>query len=219
MSWHRIGLMIAAFLAAIACTWLVLVLHPELVTDAFEATWGPRGMARLATPHGLAALGLALASLLLLALALRPAREENPAAFFTPEERRRILEAIAAAEAQTSGEIRLHLARRTAGDVRAAAIATFNALAMQTTAERNAVLIYVSVLDHRFCILGDEAVDRAVHQDFWDQIRDEMQSLFARRRFVDGVLTAIHHTGEKLRGHFPVRPDDVNELPDEISTD
>ncbi len=219
MTWHRIVLLIAAVLAALACAWLVLVLHPELVMDTVEATWAPSGMARLATPHGLAALGLALAALLLLALAMRPGWGENPATFFDPEARRRIRDAIAAAEGKTSGEIRLHLARRTAGDVRAAAAAVFTALGMQATAERNGVLIYISVADHRFCILGDEGIDHAVHREFWDQVRDEMQGCFMHRRFLDGVLTAVRRTGEKLGEHFPIRPDDVNELPNEISTE
>ncbi len=214
---RRIVTTLAVVVAVAAFANLLRVMLPGLGAEMWEATWAPRGLAGLATARGFLALGLALVALLLLAFTFRPTRRQTPATFFSDDERRTIREAIAAAESVTSGEIRVHLARRTPGDVRAAAEATFAAIGMTATAARNGVLIYLSVADHRFAIIGDESIDHVVPPGFWDEIKMEMQQHFARDRFAEGICAAVRGIGEKLREHFPIQEGDVNELPNQIS--
>jgi uncharacterized membrane protein len=198
---QRIDLILGAALAVIAILAVLLATHPEFGTSRVESTWAPEGLGGLITLRGLAALAL------------------SPATFFGDEEKLAIREAIAAAEKETSGEIRVHLARRTRGEVRDAATATFLALGMQATAARNGVLIYLSVADHRFAIVGDEGIDQVVPENFWKEVKDGMQARFVRGQFAEGIAEAAGMVGEKLRSYFPYQDDDVNELPDEISTD
>jgi hypothetical protein len=55
----------------------------------------------------------------------RMGRSSLPARFLTEAERRSIVEAIQSAEAKTSGEIRVHLDRKSNGDAQGAAKKVF----------------------------------------------------------------------------------------------
>jgi uncharacterized membrane protein len=216
---QRTTLVLGAVLAAIAMVWLLRAANPELGTGEVEATWAPAGLQGFFTARGLSGLGLGLVALFLLILGLRPGRRATPATFFTPEEKRVIQAAIAAAEAKTAGEIRVHLARRSRGDVLAAAKAAFQTLGMHATQARNGVLIYLSVEDHRFAIVGDEGIDRVVPEGFWDEVKTRMQGRFEADRFAEGIAEAVEMIGDKLCAFFPIGKCDVNELTDEISAE
>lgn len=150
-------------------------------------------------------------------------RSEIPREFFSEDEQRRLREAIAAAEARTSGEIRLHLERDVPtkapakGDAYLRAREVFAELGMHATAERNGVLIYLATRARKFAVLGDEQLHRRVGEGFWPGIRDLMVSHFREDRFLEGMTAGIALIGERLREHFPHRDDDMNELPDDIS--
>ena len=150
-------------------------------------------------------------------------RSEMPREFFSEDEQGRLREAIAAAEARTSGEIRLHLERDVPkkapanGDAYLRAREVFADLGMHATAERNGVLIYLATRARKFAVLGDEQLHQRVGEEFWPGIRDLMAAHFREDRFVEGMTAGIALIGERLREHFPHRDDDVNELPDEIS--
>lgn len=137
--------------------------------------------------------------------------------FFTEAEKASIQQAIAEAERNTSGEIRVHIDSRCAGDPKEQAIKVFEKLEMFRTAQRNGVLFYLAVDDHKFAILGDEGIDAVVPDNFWDAIRDEMLRNFKAQQFAQGLSAGIRMAGEKLKSHFPWQEDDVNELSDEIS--
>ncbi len=150
-------------------------------------------------------------------------RKDVPRKFFTEEEQQRLRAAIAAAEARTSGEIRLHLERDVpkkapvSGDAYLRAREVFEQLGMHQTADRNGVLVYLATRSRRFAVLGDEKLHQRVGESFWSGIRDLMTGHFKEDRFVEGLSEGIALIGEQLRENFPHRDDDVNELSDEIS--
>jgi len=137
--------------------------------------------------------------------------------FFTAEEQKQIITAIQEAEKETSGEIRLHLESRCKGDPLERAIKIFAKLKMHKTKLRNGTLIYLAVQDRKFAIFGDEGINKVVPENFWEDVKEEMRSYFVKGDFLNGVITGIHHIGEKLKAYFPYQQDDVNELPDDIS--
>lgn len=137
--------------------------------------------------------------------------------FFSQEEQYRILAAIAEAEQNTSGEIRIHLENRCRIAVLDRAAYIFKQIDMQKTAQRNGVLFYLAIKDRKFAILGDGGINSVVEEGFWDSIRDAASSHFKEGRFVDGLVEGILACGKKLKDHFPHFSDDVNELKDEIS--
>lgn len=201
--------------------YVVMACFPEMGTGPAESSWGPAGLKALRSTPGLLFLtGLAL---VLLIIATRPRRRATPLTFFDARERAAIGAAIAAAESRTSGEIRVHLAPVTKSPdpeaPRTAAAAVFEAIGMTATAERNGVLIYISVADRRFAVVGDKAIDEKVANDFWVGIKSQLAADFKRRRFAPGTVAAIGAIAEELARHFPRLTTDVNELSNEISTD
>lgn len=139
--------------------------------------------------------------------------------FFSKEEKKQITDAIAEAERNTSGEIRLHMEGHCAIDVLDRAAYVFGKLKMHETAERNGVLFYLAVHDHKFAILGDAGINQVVPVNFWDEIKVTMLALFKQGKFADGLSQGILMAGEQLKANFPFRKEDVNELSDEISFD
>jgi uncharacterized membrane protein len=139
--------------------------------------------------------------------------------FFSKEEKKQITDAIAAAELNTSGEIRLHMEGKCEIDVLDRAAYLFTKLKLHETEHRNGVLFYLAVHDRKFAILGDGGINKLVPENFWDEIKKTMLGYFKDGKFTDGLSTGILMAGEQLKANFPHQSDDVNELSDEISFD
>ena len=89
---------------------------------------------------------------------------------------------------------------------------------MQRTAERNGVLIYLAVDDHRLAIVGDEGVHAQVGDAYWQRVRDAMVERLRRGEARDALVHAVPEAGLVAAArHFPRRPDDQNELSDRVS--
>jgi len=141
----------------------------------------------------------------------------QPSHFFTTEEKEGIKKAVGEAELNTSGEIRVHIERRCKEDVLDHAAYIFERLGMHKTEQRNGVLFYLAVDDHKFAILGDAGINAVTPDDFWDSIKAKMLTEFQENKFCSGLETGIRLAGERLKEHFPYQEGDVNELPDDIS--
>jgi uncharacterized membrane protein len=143
--------------------------------------------------------------------------KKHPKKFFTEDEQKRIVEEIHRAEERTSGEIRVHLDRHSGKDTLQKAQRIFIQLGMNRTKHRNGVLIYLASDHRKFAILGDEGIHRVVPENYWEDVKDEMQKHFREGKFLAGLCLGIQRVGEKLQAYFPVEKGDVDELPDEIS--
>ena len=150
-------------------------------------------------------------------------RSDVPRRFFSKDEQQHIVEAIGAAELQTSGEIRFHVERDVpnkdpiAGDAYLQGREVFAKLGMHATEAHNGVLVYMAVRSRKFAVVGDEELHRRVGDDFWKDIVETMRQHFAQDLFGEGIAAGVLQIGESLREHFPYQSDDVNELSDEIS--
>ena len=138
--------------------------------------------------------------------------------FFSTEQKDEIIKAIKSAERLTSGEIRVHLELNCKGNVAKRTIKWFKRLKMHRTLQHNGVLIYLAVQDKQFAIYGDKGINRLVPDNFWVEVKTEMQENFVKGRFTEGLIAGIQKTGEKLQEYFPHQKDDVDELPNEITT-
>src|SRR4051812_48017955 len=100
--------------------------------------------------------------------------QTNP---FTPDEQKRIVEAIRQAEKATSGEIRVHVEPHCANaDPVQRAIEVFAHLGMHQTREQNGVLFYLAYTDRKFAVLGDKGIDAKVPGDFWESTKGLLRS-------------------------------------------
>ena len=128
----------------------------------------------------------------------------------------RVIAAITAAEARTSGEIRVYISsRKTVEPVRAAE-KQFERMRMTQTAARNGVLIFLAPASHSFAVIGDKGVHEKCGDAFWRELADAMTEHFKRGDFTQGLTLGIERAGALLARHFPRQPDDRNELPDSI---
>ncbi|MDO4217094.1 MAG: TPM domain-containing protein [Bacteroidales bacterium] len=138
--------------------------------------------------------------------------------YLKKKEQLQILDAINAAELQTSGEIRVHVEGICEEDNpldRAAWL--FGELGMEKTARRNGVLIYLALKSHRIAIIGDCGINSKVESNFWDSTLQAMQQLLTQGRTVEAIEQGVRLVGEQMKSLFPYEVEDINELPDVIS--
>jgi uncharacterized membrane protein len=136
-----------------------------------------------------------------------------------------ITRAIKAAESKTSAEIRVHLERRVPRrlllgrrpDVVTRAHHVFRRLGMHRTAERHGVLVYLAVEDRRLAVVGDEGIHGRVGDPHWHRVRDVMVERLKSNAPREAIERAVEELGRALAEHYPRRPDDVNELSDEVT--
>lgn len=134
------------------------------------------------------------------------------------EGQQKIVQAIKAAENQTSGEIKVHIEEKCPdANVMDRALAVFGQLGMHDTELHNGVLFYLAYGDHKFAVLGDSGIHKLVPADFWESTKDHLRSHFAKGNFTEGLCEGIQEAGKQLKKFFPYQKDDINELPDDIS--
>lgn len=137
--------------------------------------------------------------------------------FLTQEEEQAVVEAIRLAEKNTSGEIRVHIEKKTSIDPFKRAMEVFHLLKMDETELKNGVLIYLAVKDKTFVICGDKGINELVPDDFWDCTRDLMTTNFKNGNYKQGLVEGIQRAGNQLQKFFPYQEGDKNELSNEIS--
>lgn len=134
-----------------------------------------------------------------------------------PFDKQTIEQAIVTLEQQTSAELRVYIERHLQNiPVLDRTLQVFNELEMDKTQARNAVLIYIAHKDRQCAIIGDTGIHQFVGNEFWQQTTESMITQFKQKRYTDGVVQAIQQIAKELAAHYPIHPDDVNELPNEV---
>lgn len=139
--------------------------------------------------------------------------------FLSESDEKKVVDAIKAAETNTSGELRVHIEEHCGKDkdVNTRMQEVFGALNMHQTEARNGILLYIATEDRKVGIWGDEGIHEKVGQQFWEEEIALIIKHFKAGQKAVGLALAIEQIGEKLRQHFPYQSDDVNELDDSIS--
>lgn len=124
--------------------------------------------------------------------------------------------AIARAERNTSGEIRVSVSTFFWGDVRKTAGKAFQRLGMAATNRRNGVLFFLVPSRRKFVVLGDEGIHQVVGQLFWDDVTAAVSDRFRKGDFTGGLVHGIAEAGRVLGLHFPREDANPNELADDV---
>jgi putative membrane protein len=98
------------------------------------------------------------------------------------------------------------------------ALLEFHALRLERTAQATGVLVFVSLLEQRLIVLGDEGIDARVEPGAWDGVAELALAAIARGDLTGGLIAAVDACGEVLAQHVPwTGPGgDRNELPDRL---
>ncbi len=101
-------------------------------------------------------------------------------------------------------------------EVMEGAVTSFYTEGLHRTKDQNGILIYISVFEKKVWILGDAGINEKIDQSQWDEIIQELSEGIKAGNNCEALCAAIHKTGESLKEHFPIKPDDENELHDLI---
>lgn len=137
-----------------------------------------------------------------------------------PIDTAQIEQAIAHLEQQTSAELRVVVEPKVKNASHLTALQRaeqlFDELQMQQTAERNAVLIYLSFKPHYVAVVGDQGIHQKVEKDFWEKVYQAMKTQCQQGQYTQAICEGIKQVERQLAQYFPLQPDDVNELPNEV---
>ncbi len=143
--------------------------------------------------------------------------------FLDEEQLARIGRKVGECEKSTSGEIRVVIretkdwvAKLLRLSLRRLVVEEFYRLRMQKTRERTGVILYFLLEDRQFYIYGDKGIHAAVGQETWDRVAGEVAAAAREQNLCEGILLGLERIGAILAERFPIRPDDVNELPNEV---
>ena len=137
---------------------------------------------------------------------------------FSTKEKELVVAAIQSAERSTNGEVRVYVESKCSFvNPLDRAIEIFGQLNMHTTAQRNAVLVYVAIKDRQLAVFGDEGIHQKVGNAFWNDAVKKMLQHFNSQNYAQGIANIVIEIGEALQHHFPYdAATDINELPDDI---
>jgi putative membrane protein len=98
----------------------------------------------------------------------------------------------------------------------ALAVAQFLAHGLHITEARTGVLIFVSLFERYAEIIADAGIAAKVEQEEWDRSMAGLLADIGQGRLTEGLAGAIGRAGSVLARHFPPRPRDRNELPNDL---
>jgi len=144
-----------------------------------------------------------------------------PYNFLSKAEINSIKQQISEIEKSTSGEIVVSIKQKRNfleknKSVFELARKEFAKFKVANTEKSTGVLIFILVKDKQFYIMPDNKILKAVEENFWYKLAEQMLEKFRSNNFIEGLSECIEKIGDVLKVHFPVTPNDKNELPDDI---
>lgn len=92
------------------------------------------------------------------------------------------------------------------------AVTTFFSEQLYKTEKENGILLYISVMEQKVCILGDCGINAILEQNVWDDIVSNLTRGIRNANRCESICEAVKETGEILAAHFPAQKSDINEL-------
>ncbi len=102
--------------------------------------------------------------------------------------------------------------RQVDAEVREAAITAFYKNGLYKTADKNGVLIYISLLEKKVWILADEDAHKKIEPEFWDNCVKMIIAGIKQKQFVPALCATIDTIAVRLSKEYPYKADDVDEL-------
>jgi putative membrane protein len=87
------------------------------------------------------------------------------------------------------------------------------------TKDGTGILIFISVFERKVWVLADRGIDAKVSVDHWRSVVGGITEGIRNNQAAAAICMAVDTIGRTLAEHFPVAPDDINELENVIVTD
>ncbi len=133
-------------------------------------------------------------------------------------------DAVTEAEKKTAGEIKVLVVQNSSnfagGSVeertKLRANHEFFELGLDHTQGNTGILIMISLDERRVEVRAGQAIDEFYDQAMWQIIVDTITSGIKFGNAAQGICNAVSLSGDILSEHFPIQPDDANEISNEI---
>ncbi len=96
------------------------------------------------------------------------------------------------------------------------ALAEFNLAKIQNTAKGTGILIFLSLMEKRAVVLADKGIAEKLPPETWHEIVALLLTGIRKGKPAQGLITAIDRCGNLLSQHFPLGPNDTNELSNQL---
>jgi len=99
------------------------------------------------------------------------------------------------------------------------AIRAFYEKGLYKTKQQTGVLFFMSLLERKVWVLADKGIYEKIQQETLNRYSKMVSQGIKDGRACDALCDAIKESGELLAKHFPITPDDTDELSDEVMTE
>ena len=107
---------------------------------------------------------------------------------------------------------------RIENQVREEAIKAFYEKGLHKTRDNTGVLFFISLFEHRVWILADEGINNKISLEILQGYARDIAKGFKHGQAKEALICEIKNVGEILAKYFPIKPDDTNELSNEVIT-
>lgn len=83
---------------------------------------------------------------------------------------------------------------------------------LQHTDGKTGILIFISLMERKVFVLADKAINDKIEKGTWENVVEKTIKGIKNKDFTQGLINAIHLCGNILEPHFPIQPNDINEL-------
>ena len=116
-----------------------------------------------------------------------------------------VVEAIIEAEHGTTAEIRVHLSKHWfEPNPLKRASRLFDRFGMQSTRDRNGVLLYVNLRRRKIAVVADDGALTAIDKHYWEKLVQQLKAHLRGTHPERAIALAVLEIGDCLRQHFPV---------------
>lgn len=96
------------------------------------------------------------------------------------------------------------------------AVRHFMESGVYNTKDRTGILLFISALERRVELLADRGISEKIPQEKWEGIVHNITAGIKEKKLAENLSQSMRECGDLLAKHFPIQPDDVNELKDDI---
>ncbi len=104
-------------------------------------------------------------------------------------------------------------------EVEEAALTSFFKKGLNRTKDQTGILIFISVFERKAWILADKGINDKLDTSVWQEIVNMVITGIKEHRQSQAICNAVKRCGELLKDHFPIKPDDTDELANLIVED
>ena len=101
--------------------------------------------------------------------------------------------------------------------VKERAVRHFMESGVYNTRDRTGILIFISFLERRIELIADKGINEKIPQEKWNSIVENIIQGIKSDKVIEKLKESILECGELLEKHFPIKPDDTNELSDDVT--